>query len=161
MMIQTNRYKLLPWDIVCPPGTAKSCRTEAENLSVRLVTRSTIKTRRWIDASGHGIQCVFAQRSREMGRTDAKSSIAGGMFVKRSAVETGEFGTLTERSQIVLASIANVSYWATTFESFVVDGRNPPGNTRDFTKHFVALNADSQHGNLRLVLHLAVKNHTM
>ena len=83
---------------------------EKNHLTVRLVTRSTIKTRRWIDASGHGIQCVFAQRSREIGQTDAKSSIAGGMFVKRSAVATGEFGTMTERSQIVLASIANVSY---------------------------------------------------
>ncbi len=27
--------------------------------------------------------------------------------------------------------VADVSQWATTFESFVVDGRNPPGNTRD------------------------------
>ena len=107
--VETNGWIKTIVDIVCPPGTAKSCRTKAENLSVRLVTRSTIKTRRWIDASGHGIQCVFAQRSREMGRTDAKSSIAGGMFVKRSAVETGEFGTLTERSQIVLASIVNIS----------------------------------------------------
>jgi hypothetical protein len=107
--VETNGWIKTIVDIVCPPGTAKSCRTEAENLSVRLVTRSTVKTRRWIDASGHGIHCVFAQRSREIGRTDARSSIAGGMFVTRSAVETGEFGTLAERSQIVLASIADVS----------------------------------------------------
>ena len=95
------------------------------------MTRSTVKTRQWIDASGHGIYCVFAQRSREIGRTDARSSIAGGMFVTRSAVETGEFGTLAERSQIVWASIADVSQLATTHGSFLVDGRNPPGNTRD------------------------------
>jgi hypothetical protein len=108
--VETNGWIKTIVDIVCAPGTTKSCRTaEAENLSVRLVSRSTVKTRRWIDASGHGIHCVFAQRSREIGRTDARSSIAGGMFVTRSAVETGEFGTLAERSQIVLASIADVS----------------------------------------------------
>ncbi len=116
--VETNGWIKTIVDIVCAPGSTKSCRKEAENLSVRLVTRSTVKTRRWIDASGHGIHCVFAQRSREIGRTDARSSIAGGMFVTRSAVETGEFG------------IADVSKWATTFGSFVVDGRNPPGNTR-------------------------------
>ena len=100
--VETNGWIKTIVDIVCAPGTAKSSRTEAENFSVRLVTRSTVETRRRIDASGHGIHCVFAHRSREIGRTDARRSVAGGMFVTRSTVETGEFGTLTERSQIVL-----------------------------------------------------------